>query len=46
MSQGKTKKEALDNAEKAIRAYMNVVTSSKNKTAEFTKRTINTPLAA
>lgn len=45
MSQGKTKKEALNNAEKAIRAYMSVVTRNKNKTTEYTKRTISTPLA-
>lgn len=43
MSQGKTKKEALENAEKAIKAYMKVVTK-KDKSAQFTKRAVNTPL--
>lgn len=45
MSQGKTKKEALGNVEKAIRAYMNIVTRSKGKSVQFTKKTVNTPLA-
>ncbi len=44
MSQGKTKKEALENAEKAIRAYMEVVTENKDGEAEFKKRTVDTPL--
>ena len=43
MSQGKTKKEALKNAEKAIKAYMEVVTK-ENKGSEFTKRAVDTPL--
>ncbi len=43
MSQGKTKIEALKNAEKAIKAYMKVVTKG-NKGSEFTKRTVDTPL--
>lgn len=43
MSQGKTKEEALKNAEKAIKAYMEVI-SKKNKGAEFTKRAVDTPL--
>lgn len=34
MSQGKTKVEALRNAEKAIKAYMKVITKS-SKNAEF-----------
>lgn len=29
MSQGKTKKEALENAEKAIKAYMEVITKTE-----------------
>lgn len=44
MSQGKTKKEALDNAEKAIKAYMSVVAKSKNKSGEFTKMAVGIPL--
>ncbi len=43
MSQGKTKKEALENAEKAIKSYMQAV-SKNNKGAEFTKRTVETSL--
>ena len=42
MSQGKTKEEALKNAEKAIKAYMKVITKS-DKGGEFTKRTVDTP---
>ncbi len=42
MSQGKTKKEALENAEKAIKAYMKVAT--KGKGSEFAKRTVETHL--
>lgn len=45
MSQGKTKKEALENAEEAIKAYMEAVTKTNGKSAEFTKRTVNTPIA-
>ena len=43
MSQGKTKKEALENAEKAIKAYMEAI-SKADKGGEFTKRTVDTPL--
>lgn len=43
MSQGKTKKEALKNAEKAIKAYMEVITK-ENKVGQFTKRTVDTLL--
>lgn len=45
MSQGKTKKEALDNAEKAIKAYMEALAKSE-KNAELTRRSIdiNIPL--
>lgn len=39
MSQGKTKKEALKNAEKAIKAYMKVATKSQENT-EFTKKSV------
>lgn len=44
MSQGKTQKEALENVEKAIKAYMKVVSSNKEKDAQFTKRSVNTPI--
>jgi predicted RNase H-like HicB family nuclease len=43
MSQGKTKKEALENAEKAIKAYMEVVTK-KSKSGDFTKKSVDIPL--
>ncbi len=43
MSQGKTKEEALKNVEKAIKAYMRVVTK-KDKSSEFTKRSVETLL--
>lgn len=41
MSQGKTKKEALENAEKAIKAYMKAVTKT-GKNTEFTQRSVDT----
>lgn len=44
MSQGKTREEALNNAEKAIKAYMEAVTKNKEKGSEFTKRSVDTPL--
>lgn len=40
MSQGKTKKEALENVEKAIRAYMEAVTRS-GKSGDFTKKSVD-----
>ena len=43
MSQGKTKKEALENAEKAIKAYMEAV-SKTNKGGEYAKRSVETPI--
>lgn len=43
MSQGKTKKEALANAEKAVRAYMKTIARS-GRNAEFMKRTIDITL--
>lgn len=43
MSQGKTKREALKNAEKAIKAYMKVVTKPEKNT-EFTRASVDTPL--
>lgn len=42
MSQGKTKEEALKNAEKAIKAYMKVVTKP-TKSSEFTQRSVEAP---
>ena len=43
MSQGKTKKEALENAKKAIKAYMKTVNkSTKGKISE--KQIVNIPL--
>lgn len=43
MSQGKTKEEALENAEKAIKAYMEAIDKT-NKGGEFTKRSVETAL--
>lgn len=44
MSQGKTKKDALENVEMAIKAYMEALLPPKiNKTVEYAKRTIETP---
>lgn len=42
MSQGKTKKEAISNAEKAIKAYMKVISADADKTSEFTRQTVET----
>lgn len=42
MSQGKTKKEALENAEKAIKAYMKVLGLKKDKDSEYAKRSVDT----
>lgn len=44
MSQGKTKKEALENTEKAIKAYMKVV-AKREKNTEFTKKSVNTNIS-
>lgn len=41
MSQGKTKKEALINVDKAIKAYMAVVTKA-DKGTEFVSRSVET----
>lgn len=46
MSQGKTRKEALDNVEKAIKAYMEALDLTKEKDTLFTKRTVDTPIPA
>ncbi len=42
MSQGKTKKEALTNVDKAIKAYMEVVTKV-GKNTELVSRRVETP---
>ncbi len=44
MSQGKTKKEALENVEKAIKAYMEAMNLKIEKNSEFTRRSIDIPL--
>lgn len=44
MSQGKTKKEALENAEKAIKAYMGAISSKKDNNAQYAKRSVDTPI--
>lgn len=46
MSQGKTKAEALKNVEKAIKAYMSVVSKTKEKNVEFKKKAVATHLPA
>lgn len=40
MSQGKTKKEALDNVGKAIKAFMKAV-AKPEKNTEFTKKSVD-----
>lgn len=42
MSQGKTREEALENAEKAIKAYMEALNLKKDQGSEYTKRTVDT----
>lgn len=44
MSQGKTKKEALENVEKAIKAYMEAMALNREKNAQYTKRSVDTPI--
>lgn len=44
MSQGKTKKQALENIEKAIKVYMETVTK-REKNTQFTKRSVNTNIS-
>lgn len=46
MSQGKTKAEALENAEKAIRAYMEALNLQKDKNSEFAERSIDIAVPA
>ena len=42
MSQGKTREEALENAEKAIKAYMEALDLKKDKGSEYAKRSVST----
>ena len=44
MSQGKTKAEALKNTEKAIKAFLKVITSKPASGSEFTSKRIDTYL--
>jgi len=44
MSQGKTKKEAVTNAKKAIKAYMEALEKAEMK-KEFTKEVVNIPIS-
>lgn len=44
MSQGKTKKEALENAEKAIKAFMEAMNLKEGKNTEFTRRSVDIPI--
>lgn len=46
MSQGKTKKEAVANAKKAIKAYMGTVAKTPAEGCEFFKETVATPILA
>lgn len=43
MSQGRTKNEALKNAEKAIKAYMTAFAKTSNRGVEFKKKSVFTP---
>lgn len=43
MSQGKTKKEALDNTDKAIKAYMETVAKTSSQKTELIERSVETP---
>ena len=45
MSQGKTKKEALANAEKAISAYMKTLEKSENRDKVSEREVLNIPFA-
>lgn len=44
MSQGKTKEEALKNAEKAIKAYMEALKLTSSKNSHFTTTSVDSPL--
>lgn len=43
MSQGKTKEEALDNVDRAIKAYMEAVSKTSKQTT-FVQRSVDTPV--
>ncbi len=45
MSQGKTKKEALENVEKAIKAYIEALHLKKGRNVEFAQRSVDTPIS-
>ncbi len=45
MSQGKTKNEAIENAKKAIKAYMKTSVKNAEKSAEFTKASVPSSFA-
>ncbi len=45
MSQGKTKKEAIANAKKAINAYIEATTKKAEKGAEFAKASVSSRVA-
>ena len=44
MSQGKTKKQAIENAKKAIRAYMDVIEKPKDEITVFNE-VVNIPVS-
>ncbi|PIU03936.1 hypothetical protein COT44_00205 [Candidatus Shapirobacteria bacterium CG08_land_8_20_14_0_20_39_18] len=44
MSQGKTKKEAMENAKKAIQAYMEAVKKTETK-KDLVKEVVNIPIS-
>ena len=46
MSQGKTKKEAINNAQKAIGAYMSVISENLGEDVELETRSIATSFPA
>jgi len=46
MSQGKTKREAVNNAQKAISAYMSVISENLGKNVELETRSIATSFPA
>lgn len=45
MSQGKSKAEAIKNAQKAIRAYLEATARKLEKTAELTKTSVEAPFS-
>ena len=44
MSQGRTKKEALENTDKAIKAFIEALKLNRDGDAQFTTRSVDTPL--